>query len=164
MGGAGSLNGPGEEAVCESGGVGPEAPTRGQWVKQEVGRVQRVTCGLVFLKQENLAMAARGGREKAIIFWAVLITLCTAFLFSVVAPAYLMSGIRPAAAPSPGYSSSGHSRVYRAYIQLGAKNTALQGSCHSMWWVTVGDRGGGRVRQIGSLHCLICWIKGEKVK
>lgn len=34
-----NTNCPGEEAVCESRSVGPEAPTRGQKLKQVVGRV-----------------------------------------------------------------------------------------------------------------------------
>lgn len=79
------------------------------------GGCKESPVALLFLKQENLAMASRGGR--GIIFGAVLITLCIAFLFSVVVLAYLMSGRRPAAAPGPGYSSSGHSRVHTAYIQ-----------------------------------------------
>lgn len=77
------------------------------------GGCKESPVALLFLKQENLAMASRGGR--GIIFGAVLITLCIAFLFSVVVLAYLMSGRRPAA--GPGYSSSGHSRVHTAYIQ-----------------------------------------------
>lgn len=35
-------------------------------------------------RQEELAMACRGGRAQPVIFWVVLITLCAAFLFSVV--------------------------------------------------------------------------------
>lgn len=35
-------------------------------------------------RQEELAMACRGGRAQPVIFWVVLIMLCATFLFSVV--------------------------------------------------------------------------------
>lgn len=42
---------------------------------------------LVFLRQKRLTISSRAGRGQPITFWVVLITFCTAFLFSGVVPA-----------------------------------------------------------------------------
>ena len=78
-----SLYGPGEEAVCQPAGVGPVASPRGHQIKQGVCRV-----ALALLRQQDVAMCSRLVRRQPMIFWAVFMTLCTAFLSSAVEPAY----------------------------------------------------------------------------
>ena len=43
---------------------------------------------LVLLRQQDVAMCSRLVRGQPMIFWAVLMTLCTAFLSLAVEPAY----------------------------------------------------------------------------
>ena len=43
---------------------------------------------LIFLRQQDVEMFSRLGRGQPMIFWAVFMTLCTAFLSLAVEPAY----------------------------------------------------------------------------
>ena len=65
-----SLYGPGEEAVRQPAGVGSPV------------------MALFLLRQHDVVMCSRLVRGQPMIFWAVFMTLCTAFLSSAVEPAY----------------------------------------------------------------------------
>lgn len=79
-------NGPEEEAVSLE--VEPiHLRRRSEGSESNRGCKGSTVMPLVFLRQKRLTISSRAGRGQPIIFWVVLITFCTAVLFSAVVPA-----------------------------------------------------------------------------